>query len=188
MRVIDDRGLVWDESSYLSHHGILGMHWGIRRYQPYPGDYHGDGKYTGKKRRKTEKLAKKDAKRYADAKMYYGQGAGTRRKLLKAELERKRKDPVYREAFDRYAQDADYARSAQRAKVERRTRDTFSAGKRVTKRYIIPAAAFAATAYYATHKQQVDSFVSKSMDKAIRSARNSKQRFQAKKFLMRMGL
>ena len=47
------------QGSELYHHGILGMHWGIRRYQPYPDGYKGDGKYTGRQIERQEAKVKR---------------------------------------------------------------------------------------------------------------------------------
>ena len=62
---------------YLAHHGIKGMHWGIRRFQPYPSGK--SGRYIGKKKpsiirsavetHKAKKAEKEAAKKaIADAK------------------------------------------------------------------------------------------------------------------------
>lgn len=87
-------------SIYISHSGVKGMKWGVRRQ------------------------AKKDAKEYTKAKSFYGEGAGTRRKLIKQKVEYNSKHiPDYKKAFDYYVKNTNMRKRADQAVRERKVKN-----------------------------------------------------------------
>lgn len=90
-------------NDYLEHYGVKGMRWGVR---------------------KLNRVAKKDAKESARAKMYYGEGAGTRRKLINKTVEaRSARSPEYKKAFDKHYSKQNLDAHAAKAISQRRRKD-----------------------------------------------------------------
>lgn len=86
----------------LYHHGVKGMKWGVR---------------------KQIRVAKRDAKEYARAKMFYGEGANIRRKLIGNTVKTRSKMDAYKKAFDEALENQDMAEHAKKAKAERKRKD-----------------------------------------------------------------
>lgn len=143
--------MIIDNEEYLEHFGVLGMKWG-RRKSEYPGISSS-----------TQKMAKKDAQRHVDARMFYGETAGTKRKLLKAEIEKKKKIiPGYEKVFNDHLTKVDAAKSAKKAVAKRTTIDTVANGRRLIKKIFNitgPVTIAAAGLLYSANKSRVDDFI-----------------------------
>lgn len=98
------------DANELNHHGVLGMKWGIRRFQPYPDGYRGDGKYVGPNAQKDfaeniKQLAKSTSKYARKGIKYRPQGYdySTGEVRIATELKNKRvkkANAIYKQKLD----------------------------------------------------------------------------------------
>lgn len=156
------------ENLYLAHHGIKGMKWGVRRYQNADGSLTPAGKRRQKREdKKYDKIAKKDAKEFARAKMYYGEGAGNRRKLIKNTVEQhKKENKSYADNFEKHLANQDMAKHVKGAKRERAVntaaKKTAQTGRGIFHLVMRDGAAVTATAaavYGVAHMTGIDRMV-----------------------------
>ena len=166
----------------LFHYGVKGMKWGIRRDKP--------AALQGVPR-STNRVAKRDARESAKAKMFYGEGAGTRRKLIKAKVESRSKDAAYKRAYEHHLEKQNMAKRASQARGERKRKDTVAAvgktargvknlalgtGASVSLGAVVAYSAYknprvrqtVSRAYNATYREVANSPITKSVSSAIK--------------------
>jgi hypothetical protein len=145
-------------NAFLEHHGVKGMHWGVRRQ------------------------AKKDANEFTKAKLAYGQGAGTRRKLINAKVGERSANPDYKSAFDGFVAGQNLSKRATQAKVNNRTktavRSTTKTARGVHRSLsggfgtVSLASAVIAGAYVAAHQSGADKAIMNAASDFIKSNRS----------------
>ena len=106
------------------------------------------------------KQAKKDARRYAKAKMNYGEGAGIARRHINAELEKKFDDARYAEAFEEALAELDMSEIVHEIKAKNSARD-LAGGLKKTFKTVAKVGTVAAGAYgfYAANQEGIDRIV-----------------------------
>lgn len=103
------------EGEYLSHHGIIGQKWGIRRFQPYGKGYSGDGKFVGKKPSIVSRVAGvKMARSYATDVNWRERNQkirDARRKKNESEIGKEEYKAIKKEAKKEFKQNKKYIKS-----------------------------------------------------------------------------
>lgn len=112
-------------SDYLEHHGVKGMHWGIRRYQPYSqtgGRKSGkSGKEIGKAAKKAGRTAAKLASPTGYA-VYKGSKAAKERRYNNSDYAKAKKmsDQELRDRINRINLEQNYVQAMQRDRDARK--------------------------------------------------------------------
>lgn len=92
----------YTQDTWLAHHGVLGMHWGIRRYQPYSVVPRGSGK-SGREVGAAKEHSireKKAAKRHSDlAKSYKTSAESSRSQVAKRFYEQRANNHAYKSRY-----------------------------------------------------------------------------------------